>query len=147
MSNKLNQWLIVSCVMVLLTIIGLNTGFLIELFGMDKSFIALGIVGVFVVCHFIIAKQITDFSAEVEVRLWFIAESMIAAGMVGTVVGFIMIFSEAFLALDVSNPETISGVLIDMAHGVGTALVTTLVGLVCSFALKGELVFLSGEEL
>ena len=146
MGSKINQWLIVSCGLVLLTFVGYHTGVLLEVFKMDKSYIALGITGVFIACHFVIAKQITDFSAEVEARLWFVAEWMIACGMVGTVVGFIMIFGEAFTALDVNDPETIATVLVDMAHGVGTALVTTLVGLICSFTLKGELVFLCEED-
>lgn len=145
MGSKLNQWLVVSCGLVLLTFVGYHTGVLLEVFMMDKSYIALGITGVFIACHFVIAKQITDYSAEVEARLWFVAEWMIACGMVGTVVGFIMIFGEAFTALDVNDPETIATVLVDMAHGVGTALVTTLVGLICSFTLKGELVFLCEE--
>lgn len=146
MGNKINQWLVVSCGLLILTYVGYHTGILLEIFEKDKSYIAIVIASVFVACHFIIARQITDFSSEVEARLWFVAEWMIACGMVGTVVGFIMIFGEAFTALDVNDPDTIAQVLVDMAHGVGTALVTTLVGLVCSFTLKGELVFLCEEE-
>ena len=145
MVSKINQWVIVTCGLVLAAFAGIQTGFLQDILGKDKSFIALGIIGVFVVCHFTVARQIMKFSEEIEARLWFVAEWMIACGMVGTVVGFIMIFGEAFTQLDVSNPETIATVLVDMAHGVGTALVTTLVGLLCSFTLKGELVFLSED--
>lgn len=145
MESKLNQWVVVTCALALLTFAGLHSGFLMGVFAMDKSYIALGIAGVFVCCHFVVAKQITNFSAEVEARLWYIAEAMIAVGMVGTVIGFIMIFAGAFTQLDVNDTESISRVLIDMAHGVGTALVTTLVGLICSFTLKGELVFLSED--
>ena len=60
-------------------------------------------------------------------------------GMVGTVIGFILAFSN-FTELDVTNIESMRLVLRTMATGIGTALWTTLIGLVCNTLLKLQLI-------
>ena len=71
---------------------------------------------------------------------WFIAESCLALGMVGTVTGFLIMLGTAFANVDVSNATTLQQALSDMATGMSTALWTTLVGLVCSLIIKVQLV-------
>lgn len=60
--------------------------------------------------------------------------------MVGTLVGFITVLSTAFGDVDAANPEQLKQILSVIATGMGTALVTTLVGLVSSLILKTQLV-------
>ena len=76
---------------------------------------------------------------------WFIAESCLALGMVGTVTGFLIMLGTAFENVDVSNAITLQQALSDMATGMSTALWTTLVGLVCSLIIKVQLVNLEVE--
>ena len=71
---------------------------------------------------------------------WFISESCLALGMVGTVTGFLIMLGTAFANVDVTNATTLQQALADMATGMSTALWTTLVGLVCSLIIKVQLV-------
>ena len=71
---------------------------------------------------------------------WFVAESCLALGMVGTVTGFLIMLGTAFENVDVSNAITLQNALSDMAIGMSTALWTTLVGLICSLIIKVQLV-------
>ena len=65
---------------------------------------------------------------------------MLALGMIGTVIGFILMLGSSFESLNVSDTTSVKTALTDMALGMSTALYTTLVGLVCSQALKVQLV-------
>ena len=138
MRKQLNRWFIFTIAIILITYAFTDTimGVILK----DGTGISLAILGLFGICHLAVAKAID--STKVEEKLWFMAEVMVALGMIGTVTGFILMFGEAFAALDTSDPASISAVLTDMASGLGVALVTTLVGLVSSFALKAELVFI-----
>jgi len=71
---------------------------------------------------------------------WFISESCLALGMVGTVTGFLIMLGTAFANVDVSDAVTLQNALSDMALGMSTALWTTLVGLICSLIIKVQLV-------
>jgi len=71
---------------------------------------------------------------------WFISESCLALGMVGTVTGFLIMLGTAFANVDVTNSVTLQQALSDMATGMSTALWTTLVGLVSSLIIKVQLV-------
>ena len=71
---------------------------------------------------------------------WFIAESLLGLGMIGTVTGFLLMLGNAFENIDVSNTETLQNALTQMALGMSTALYTTLIGLICSLILKIQLV-------
>ena len=71
---------------------------------------------------------------------WFVSESCLALGMVGTVTGVLIMLGTAFENVDVSNAATLQQALSDMAIGMSTALWTTLVGLVSSLIIKVQLV-------
>jgi hypothetical protein len=71
---------------------------------------------------------------------WFIAESCLALGMVGTVTGFLLMLGTAFSNIDVTNSASLQKALEFMAVGMSTALYTTLVGLICSLIIKVQLV-------
>lgn len=62
---------------------------------------------------------------------WFVSDMMLKLGLLGTIIGFIfMLGSVAGIAdFDVSNMQKI---LQHMSNGMGTALYTTLAGLICS---------------
>ena len=77
---------------------------------------------------------------------WFISESCLALGMIGTVTGFLLMLSGAFAEIDLANTSTIQNSLTKMALGMSTALYTTLIGLICSLALKIQLVNVENEN-
>ena len=141
MSVRLNRWLIFTVGIILISFAFTDT--IMGVITKDGSGISFAILGLFGICHLAIPKAID--CKKVKEKLWFMAEVMVALGMIGTVTGFILMFGEAFALLDTSDPASISAVLTDMASGLGVALVTTLVGLISSFALKAELVFIVEE--
>ena len=67
---------------------------------------------------------------------WFIADSAMAVGMVGTVLGFIMMLGSSFVNIDPGNIDSMRLVITEMAVGMSTALLTTLTGLVSSLFIK-----------
>jgi len=67
---------------------------------------------------------------------WFIAESCISVGMVGTLIGFMLMLSSSLGTVDPSDIESMKAVIGDMSSGMSTALVTTLTGLVFSLFIK-----------
>ena len=144
--TKMSRWIVVTCALALVFFVLQTNGVLLHVIDKDQTFISFGIMAIFLIAHFFILLAIRDHSEELEDRLWYIAESLISLGMVGTVIGFTIVFGDAFINLDIEKPETVQDLLITLGAGVGTALYTTLTGLVCSMVLKGELVFLVGEH-
>ena len=80
-----------------------------------------------------------DYGQSAEVG-WFISESCLALGMIGTVIGFLLMLGTAFSDLDVTSSKALQTALASMAVGMSTALYTTLIGLVCSLIIKVQLV-------
>jgi hypothetical protein len=66
----------------------------------------------------------------------FYADKFLTLGMVGTVLGFIYTLHTCFQGVDVSNPQSMQGVIQHMSIGMSTALFTTAAGLICSLLLK-----------
>lgn len=72
--------------------------------------------------------------------LWMIAENQLTLGMIGTLIGFIIMFSSGiFLNL---SPENVQVALLQIAAGLGAAIWTTLTGLVSAAILKVQLYIL-----
>lgn len=62
---------------------------------------------------------------------WFISDAMIKMGLLGTIIGFILMLGSVANITDF-DVTTMQKVLRHMSNGMGTALYTTLAGLVCS---------------
>lgn len=69
---------------------------------------------------------------------WFVADSAMAVGMVGTVLGFIMMLGSSFVNIDPGNIDSMRLVITEMAAGMSTALLTTLTGLISSLFIKTQ---------
>ena len=74
---------------------------------------------------------------------WFVADKLMALGMIGTVIGFIYTLQSVFVGLDTSSTEAMQQALSSMSTGMSTALYTTASGLICSLLLKVQLFNLS----
>ena len=77
---------------------------------------------------------------------WFVSEMMISLGMIGTVIGFIYMLYSVFSSLNITDTMAVQESLGKMAQGMGTALLTTLVGLVSSVLVKSQLVMVENER-
>lgn len=77
---------------------------------------------------------------------YFYADAMTALGLIGTIVGLIMILGPAFENIDVSDSSTIEAAIKLMTQGMGTALITTLVGSCCSLISKFQITNFNGKK-
>jgi Na+/melibiose symporter-like transporter len=66
---------------------------------------------------------------------WFTSDLCLSIGMMGTVIGFIMMLS-GLAQVDVSDINTVQGLIKNLGSGMSTALYSTLTGLICSSLLK-----------
>lgn len=80
--------------------------------------------------------------------LWFISGTMIKAGLVGTVIGFVQMLASVS-TLESFDIAQMQEVLTNMSSGMGVALYTTLVGITCSVALGLQILLLdrSADQL
>jgi len=76
---------------------------------------------------------------------WFLGESCMTVGMVGTVIGFMLMLGSSFAEIDPSNIDSMKRVITDMAAGMSTALLTTLCGLIASLFVKIQVIMQEQE--
>jgi hypothetical protein len=62
---------------------------------------------------------------------WFIADTMVKLGLLGTIIGFVLMLGSVANITDI-DLSAIQDILTHMSSGMGTALYTTFAGLVCS---------------
>ena len=143
------RWWLLCCTQFALTTVAYHFGFFHHLYREDTTRIGFFILGILLLTTLWVGKKtyslkknwegadeaIKEFSSG-----WFIAESCLVLGLIGTVTGFILMLVTAFTELDVSNITSVQGALVKMSLGMSTALYTTLVGLISSLAIKIQLV-------
>jgi len=89
-------------------------------------------------------EKVDSYTYETE---WFVSEILVSLGMIGTVIGFIYMLYTVFGNLDVGDTSIIKASLSTMANGMGTALLTTLIGLTSSVLLKCQLVLTNDKQI
>jgi len=120
-------------------------GFIDELLAKDITRLSFVILGVFFITSAYVGWLTYTRSKGKVVKVgvnigWFVTELLLALGMIGTVIGFILMLGGSFESLNISDTGSVKTALTDMAIGMSTALYTTLVGMVCSQILKVQLV-------
>jgi len=150
MSKTLRWWLFF-CIS--LTIMGISHyfGLFYELYEKDVTKISFGIIALYIFTSLYIGKLTMDYKEGENIDSglgvgWFISESMLALGMIGTVAGFILMLGSSFEGLDVEDTASLKETLTDMAMGMSTALYTTLTGLIFSQFTKIQLVNLESRD-
>ena len=142
--KALLRWWLIFCLTILAGGIAIYFDIHKELYKADQTKISFLILTIFILTSIWIGvvSKLQDRTVELG---WFIAEACLALGMIGTVTGFLLMLNGAFTQIDLSNPTTIQNSLVNMALGMSTALYTTLTGLICSLALKIQLVNVENE--
>ena len=143
--KSLLKWWLIFCI----TLLGLSACVYFnihkDLYAADVTRLSFFIISIFICTSVWIGTKTykvgikEDYDQKSDVG-WFVSESCLALGMVGTVTGFLIMLGTAFENVDVSNAATLQQALSDMAIGMSTALWTTLVGLVTSLIIKVQLV-------
>ena len=75
---------------------------------------------------------------------WFLVDLAVRMGLVGTIIGFILIFT-SLSGSTISAAEGLQDLLVSMSGGMGTALFTTLTGLVGATLLSFQYLLLGRE--
>ena len=150
MSVFLKWWLLIT-----LTVVGLSIAayfnFIQFLYAHDLTKLSVAILALFAATSSVIGYKLwkerdvkkKKYGYDVE---WFVSEMMISLGMIGTVIGFIYMLYSVFSSLNITDTMAVQESLGKMAQGVGTALLTTLVGLVSSVLIKSQLVMVENER-
>lgn len=139
MNNPFVRWWITFSIMIIAmttTLIGGIGSFIVA---SDQTWLSWGILAVFLGASGHLGYLIKGKSKNFDVTEYF-AEMCTSLGLLGTIIGLILMIVGAFADLDITNQESIKQALVSMSSGIGTALVTTLVGLVCALALRFQLV-------
>ena len=137
------------CTQFALTTVAYHFGFFQHLYREDTTRIGFFILGLLLLTTLWLGKKVYTFknnwvggeeAIESVSPGWFLAETCLVLGLIGTVTGFILMLGTAFTELDVTNIVSVQGALVKMSLGMSTALYTTLVGLISSLAIKIQLV-------
>ena len=143
--RKLLKWWLIFC----LTLLGFGTLYYFnmhsQLYHADVTKLSFLIIVIFVFTSVWIGRKTYDLeiTSVIDDKIdvgWFIAESCLALGMVGTVTGFLYMLGTAFENIDITDATTLQDALASMAKGMSTALYTTLTGLIASLIIKVQLV-------
>ena len=137
------------CTQFALATVAYHFGFFHHLYREDTTRIGFFILGLLLLTTLWLGKKVYSFknnwgggeeAIESVSPGWFLAETCLVLGLIGTVTGFILMLGTAFTELDVTNIVSVQGALVKMSLGMSTALYTTLVGLISSLAIKIQLV-------
>ena len=148
-NSILLRWWFLLCTQVALGTVAYHFSFFHHLYREDTTRIGFFILGILILTSLWVGKKVHSLKFKWEgpedaidklSSGWFIAESCLVLGLIGTVTGFILMLGTAFTELDVTNITSVQNALIKMSLGMSTALYTTLVGLIGSLAIKIQLV-------
>jgi len=139
MEIKLKWWTIL-CSSLLILFLSYHFGYLHQLYAADITKISWIIIGLFFLLNIRLGYQLHTNRETGKNFDWLMSETMISLGMVGTVVGFIYMLSTVFTDINLDDIRSVQDSLGVMATGMGTALWTTLIGLICSILFKTQLV-------
>ena len=139
MTKKFLVWWLVAVVQVIAVGIGYYFGAVPFLIENDITKLSFVIFAMWVVSTATVGFKTYTDDEEFD-KPWFIAESCMTVGMIGTVIVFILMLGSSFQELDPSNVDSMRRVIVDMASGMSTALLTTLSGLIAGLFIKLQIV-------
>jgi hypothetical protein len=112
----------------------------------DQTYISFILIGIWLITSMRIGYKMMKKIKSSNEKFWFVAETCMAIGMMGTVLGFILMLGGSDLAsIDPTDTEGMKNVIGQLASGMATALLTTLTGLIVSVSLRTQLMIGEGE--
>ena len=139
MDKRFMMWWLVVTIQAVLVGIAVNFSAISFIIENDITYLSFLIISLLVIgtvmIGYITYKKQNNFD-----YTWFIAESAMTIGMIGTVIGFMLMLGSSFANIDPGNIDSMRRVIADMAVGMSTALLTTLTGLVVSLSLKVQII-------
>jgi|TARA_B110000438_G_scaffold297731_1_gene344614 hypothetical protein len=112
----------------------------------DQTYISFILIAIWLLTSTRIGYKMLKDNKTSNEKFWFVAETCMAIGMMGTVLGFILMLGGSNLAsIDPTDVEGMKNVIGQLASGMSTALLTTLTGLIVSVSLRTQLMIGEGE--
>lgn len=145
MNESILKWWLITCLSFLGMIVLFYYDIHLEIYQSDKTLLSFLLVFIFLFTTAWIGVKQFKFNKnpyhiiDTDVG-WFISETCLTIGMIGTVTGFLLMLGTTFAGIDISDTKTIQNALVNMATGMSTALYTTLTGLIVSVIIKMQLV-------
>ena len=138
MTQAMLIWWLFFCLQVFGLFVGLHFNLIDMVVAADPTHISIFIL----LIHFITVLLIGYYTYRRDLSnidpLWFVSETQLGLGMIGTLIGFIIMFGGAFSGS--ISAENIKSIITAIASGVGTAIWTTLIGLSSGLIIKALLV-------
>lgn len=139
-------WWVIFCSILFGTYESYSCGFFDIIFNDDKTKLTFLSFGIFYITTLIIGyktwiENVKHKSVSHHIE-WYITETLMAVGILGTVSGFIMMTKNGFNA----NVGDLQNSLKEMSQGMSTALYNTIVGLTGSILLRLQLVVVEGNN-
>ena len=137
MKRTFLQWWVIAC------LIGAGIAYtqIVGLFNIinkaDFTKISFLILALFIVST--VRCGIKTYKLEKDSTGWFMSGIFVKLGLIGTMIGLIYVFTTSLGSIDVTQPETMRKAISCMMTGMGTALYTTIIGLICSLILQLQL--------
>lgn len=146
MTQKFLIWWLVAVVQVIAVGVGIFYDAIPFLIENDITKLSFVIIAMWFITSASVGYKVWTQSDDFD-KPWFVAESCMTVGMIGTVVGFILMLGSSFMEIDPSNVDSMRRVIVDMASGMSTALLTTLCGLIAGLFIKIQIVMQEQDDV
>lgn len=131
-------WWLLAVIQLITIAIAVYFGAIDYLLETDGTRISFGITALFVLTTAHIGYVTFKGKREYDPH-WFVAESCMALGMIGTMLGFMLMLRDGLSNINPSDVSAMQSMIGSMAYGMSTALITTLAGLISSLAIKVQI--------
>lgn len=112
----------------------------------DRTFLSWFVLSLFPLTSIHLGYKVSKEGSDPDLDVTkYLIELCTALGLLGTVIGLMVAIMGAFSNLDAQNPESIKRAISSMSSGIGTSMVTTLVGLTSSILLELQVMVVTGS--
>lgn len=139
MTKNFMIWWLIAVIGFIAVGIGAYIDGLDYLLSVDATKISIAIIAIMLLTTLHVGYKIYQGSKDFDTA-WFIAESCMSLGMIGTMLGFMMMLRDSLGNINPQDVSAMQNLIGNMAYGMSTALVTTLAGLVASLFIKIQIV-------
>ena len=138
------RWWLFVCLLSIGAYFGVHFDVFSTIFNTDKTYLSSVILVLFMGSTLLTGYRTWLFNFRktyTDTKLgWFCGEVMFALGMIGTLIGFVLVFGDALAHIDLDNQANKVKIIADMGIGISTAIYTTLAGLVGTVLLWIQLI-------